>query len=107
MDDATEAYAKHQAEIQELLSEVEKLKEYEKYKPNNEISFQMWKILSDKERNLLAGFFQRWKEKGSLSPTFTNEVKGQVVEALNLIIEYEAQKKPETKDKLMGLIQNY
>lgn len=66
--------------------------EYEKIKPNNEVSYAMWKIIANKDHNLLAGFLKRWKDNNQLSKVFIEEAKGQVSEALDLIIKYEAKK---------------
>ncbi|MCY1481855.1 hypothetical protein D9M68_153960 [compost metagenome] len=78
--------------------------EYEKNKPDNEITFAMWKVLTDKEKNLLSGFFKHWKEKESLSPVFLQESKKQVLEALDLLIQYEIKKDKVSKEGLLSLI---
>jgi hypothetical protein len=104
MDKATEPYTIHKEEVETLLLNIEKLAEYEKNKPNNEITFEMWKILNDKEKNLLAGFFKRWETKGIISPVFLEESKKQVLDALDLLIQYEIKKDKESKDALLDLI---
>ena len=104
MDKATTPYSKNAAEIEALLLNVEKLAEYEKNKPNNDITFAMWTILSDQEKNLLGGFFKRWKEKETLSPAFVTESKKQVLDALDLLIQYEIKKDSASKDSLLELI---
>lgn len=104
MDKATTPYASNKTEAESLLLNIEKLVEYEKRKPNNEITFEMWKILTDKEKNLLSGFFKRWETKGTLSPTFVAESKKQVIDALDLLIQYESKKDKESKDALLDLI---
>src|SRR5690606_2838385 len=89
MDKAVTPYESHFEEIEALFIEVEKMMEYEKNKPNNEITYAMWQILSDKERNLLAGFSKRWKEQGSFSETFLTESKAQAMEAMDILIRSE------------------
>lgn len=64
----------------------------------------MWTVLSDQEKNLLGGFFKRWKEKETLSPTFVTESKKQVLDALDLLIQYEIKKDKDSKDSLIDLI---
>ncbi|WDO13779.1 hypothetical protein MH928_03540 [Flavobacterium sp. WW92] len=64
----------------------------------------MWKVLTDEEKNLLSGFFKRWKEKESLSPVFLQESKKQVLEALDLLIQYEIKKDKVSKEGLLSLI---
>ena len=104
MDKATTPYSNNKEIVEKLLLDIDKLVEYEKNKPNNEITFAMWKILTDKEKNLLTGFFKRWEEKGSFSPVFLQEAKKQITDALDLLIQYEVKKDKESKDSLVNLI---
>lgn len=104
IDKATTPYSKNTAEVEALLLNIEKLTEYEKNKPDNEITFAMWTVLSDQEKNLLGGFFRRWREKETLSPVFVSESKKQVVEALDLLIQYEIKKDKASKENLIDLI---
>jgi hypothetical protein len=104
MDKALSPYPNQKPEVEALLLEIEKLVEYEKNKPNNEITFAMWKVLSDKEKNLLAGFFKRWESKEILSPYFVDESKKQILNAFDLLIQYEINKDKESKAQLLELI---
>ncbi|WP_296146393.1 hypothetical protein [uncultured Flavobacterium sp.] len=104
MDKATTPYSKNLAEVEALFLNIEKLAEYEKNKPDNQITFAMWTILTDKEKNLLGGFFKRWKEKETLTPVFLEESKNQVLEAMDLLIQYEIKKDKQSKDSLLDLI---
>ena len=104
IDKATTSYSANKVQIDKLLLDVEKLVEYEKNKPNNEITFAMWTILNDKEKNLLAGFFKRWEENDKLSVTFSQEAKKQVLEAFDLLIQYEVKKDKESANLLLNLI---
>lgn len=106
MEKAINPYKDHQEEVDKLLLEIQKLMEYEKNKPNNEITFAMWQLLNDKEKNLLAGFFKRWEEKETLSPVFLQESKNQVLEALDLLIQYEIKKDKQSKESLLEIITN-
>jgi len=104
MDKATMPYASHAAETEALFLNIAKLMEYEKNKPDNEITFALWNVMTDEEKNLLAGFFKRWKEKETLSPAFLQESKKQVVEAMDLLIQYEIKKDKASKESLLDLI---
>jgi len=104
MDKATTPYSSHLKEIGELGLEIEKIVEYEKNRPDNEITYAMWKLLADKDKNLLVGFFKRWQQKGQLNAVFIEEAKQQITKAMDLLIQYEAKKDKETKDKLLQLI---
>lgn len=107
IEKATKPYENYEVEVEELLSDLDKIMEYEKNKPYNDVSWQLWQILSDEERNLLAGFLKRWKEKGQMSLVFVNEAKSQVMEAIDLIIKYEASKDQQSKKQLLNFINNY
>ncbi|NHN25533.1 hypothetical protein FIA58_007575 [Flavobacterium jejuense] len=104
IENATSPYENHKEIVEKLLLDIEKLKEYEKNKPNNEITFAMWTVLSDKEKNLVGSFFKLWKEKQKLSPTFVEESKKQIEEAFDLLIQYEIKKDKTSKDNLLAII---
>ncbi len=104
MENASLPFENHKETVMELLLDIEKLKEYEKNKPNNEISFAMWNVLTDKEKNLVGGFFKLWKNKQTLSPTFVEESKKQIEEAFDLLIQYEIKKDKTSKDNLLAII---
>lgn len=104
MDKATSPYSDHLKDVGELGLEIEKILEYEKNRPNNEITYAMWKLLADKDKNLLVGFFKRWQTKGQLNAVFIEEAKAQITKAMDLLIQFEAKKDKDTKDKLLQLI---
>ena len=104
IDKSTTSYTANKIAIDKLLIDVEKLVEYEKNKPNNEITFAMWTLLNDKEKNLLAGFFKRWQEQDKFSIPFSQEAKKQVMEAFDLLIQYEVKKDKESANVLLNLI---
>ena|SRR6218665_3250822 len=104
MNKAVTPYSANKNDIETLALNIEKLIEYEKNKPNNEITFAMWQVLSDKEKNLLAGFFKRWESKEILSPYFVDESKKQILNAFDLLIQYEINKDKESKAQLLELI---
>lgn len=101
---ASTPYNNNKEEIEKLFLNLEKLVEYEKNKPNNEITFEMLKMLKDKDKNLLAGFFKRWKTKGVTSKSFLEESKKQILEAFDLLIQYEIKKDKQSKEALLDLI---
>ncbi|OUS01090.1 hypothetical protein A9Q86_08485 [Flavobacteriales bacterium 33_180_T64] len=106
MDEATQSYNTFEVEVEELLLELEKMVEYEKNKPNNVVTFSMWNTIANKDKNLLAGFFKRWKTDDQLSAAFTREAKQQVSEALDLIIKYEAQKNTANENNILNFLTN-
>lgn len=104
IEKAENPYQENISDIQKLKNEITKIVEYEKYKPNNEITYKMWLLLADENKNLLAGFLNRWEEKNTLSSFFITEAKGQITEAFDLLIQYEGKKDPAVKNQLLELI---
>ena len=66
----------------------------------------MWKVLIDKDRNLLGGYLGRWKSKGKLPAVFVAEAKAQIMAAFDTLIAYEAQKDARSKEGVLQLILN-
>ncbi|NRD21234.1 hypothetical protein HNV08_14340 [Winogradskyella eckloniae] len=106
MNEAVNDYMTHEAEVETLQLDLQKMVEYEKNKPNNEVSYAMWKTIANEDRNLLAGFLKRWKEKHQLSQVFIDEAKIQVAEALDLIIKYEGQKNKTNEANILNFLSN-
>ncbi len=104
MSKASSAYETHKKEVELFLMEVAKLKEYEKNKPKNEITYEMWNILTDEEKNLLTAYFKKWEKEQSLSPFFIKEASGQIIEAFDLLIEYEIKKDKISERNLLNVI---
>ncbi|EDP95419.1 hypothetical protein U8527_17170 [Kordia algicida OT-1] len=104
MDKATMQYVSQTEAIEHLEGELAKMLEYQKNRPNNQISYAMWKMMANPDKKFIAGFLKRWKEEGKLSSFFINEAKGQVVEALDLILQYEGKKDPAAEKRLQGLL---
>lgn len=92
MNKAAEDFSKHEAEVDELLTRIEKAYEYEKARPKNVITTKMWEKLKDPEKNLLGGFLKFWQEKKTLSKTFVEEAKKTVSDAFDQIIGLESGK---------------
>ncbi|QHI38836.1 hypothetical protein IMCC3317_42360 [Kordia antarctica] len=104
MDKADQQYDSLTAAIVNLETELEKMVEYEKNKPDNQISYAMWKMIADPNKKFIGGFLKLWKEKGAMSTFFATEAKGQVVEALDLILQYEGKKDPAAENKLKAIL---
>ena len=104
---ATEDYSEYHDQIAHVLLEMEKMEEYEKNKPDNAISYQMWHLMTDADKNSVAGLFKRWKAKGHLSAVFTQEASAQVMEAFDALIKYEVSKDKEKENILLEIIKNY
>jgi hypothetical protein len=92
MAKATDDFTKHEAEVDDLITKIEKAYEYEKARPKNVITAKMWEKLKDPEKNLLGGFLKFWQEKKTLSKTFVEEAKKTVSDAFDQIIGLESGK---------------
>ena len=97
-------YDSQTAAIENLEAELEKMVEYEKNKPDNQISYAMWKMIADPNKKFIGGFLKLWEEKGTVNQIFADEAKGQVVEALDLILQYEGKKDPAAENKLKAML---
>lgn len=106
IENATDNFSNHEAEVNDLVLELKKLVEYEKNKPNNEITYAMLKLMADQDKNLLAGFLKRWENEQQLSQVFTDEAKAQIMEAFDLIIKYEANKNKQNKQSILDYLGN-
>lgn len=89
---ATEEYQLHQKEINEVNTTIQKIMEYEKHRPKNEITIQQWEILTDTTKNLYGGFLVKWKKENKLKEVYVSEKKRQISLAFDQIAELESQK---------------
>lgn len=106
LDQATNPYEDYKNEVSVLLLEMEKMEEYEKNKPHNELSYQMWQLMTDTEKNNVAGLFKYWEEKGQLSPVFLSEATDQVMETFDVLIQYEVSKDKKREHVLLEFLAN-
>lgn len=89
---ASSEYKQNEKAIQELQIKLQKAYEYERNRPKNEISVQLWDKLLDINGHLLGGFIKRWQDKTVLSETFINEEKKLVGDAFDQISGLESHK---------------
>ena len=92
MNKATKPYASQLAGIEEVNTRIEKAYEYEKHRPKNLFTVKMWEIIKNPDHNLFGGFIKRWKEQDTLSAAFINQVKIQVAQGFDMIVELESKK---------------
>lgn len=92
MDLATNDFAAHSKEVKELQTQLQKIYEYEKNRPKNEITLKQWDILLDPEGHLLGGYLNRWETQKTLSKTFVTEAKKLVDKAFDQIAGLESKK---------------
>lgn len=104
MDKATMRYNSQTEAIDHLETELAKMLEYEKNRPNNQISYAMWKMMANPNGDFIASFLKLWKEKGTVSPVFIKQAKEQITEALDLVLQYEGKKDPVAENKLKKIL---
>jgi hypothetical protein len=104
IDKYEEDYYLHEKDVENLKSQLVFILEYEKNRPNNEISYTMWGLMNNKDKNLLMGYFELWKKNKTLSNSFSEEAKKQVDEAFSILLKYEASKTKENEANLLDII---
>ena len=92
MDLATTDFASNEKAVQELQTKLQKVYEYEKNRPKNEITLKMWNILLDTNGHLIGGFLKRWENEKKLNAVFVQEEKKIVGEAFDQIAGLESHK---------------
>lgn len=89
---ATDDYFSCSNKVQDLEVNLQKVYEYEKNRPKNEITIKLWDKLLAKNGHLLGGFIERWKKDKTLNGAFISESKEQVSEAFDQISGLESKK---------------
>jgi len=92
MDLAVEDYSTHKNEAKNVITNLDKIYEYEKNRPKNTITLKMWDKLRDTSANLFLGFMRRWEKEGQLKQAFIVNSKEQVGEAFDRIAQLESKK---------------
>lgn len=92
MDLATDDFDQHKDEVLQLTSSLQKIYEYEKNRPKNEITVKMWEKMLNEEGHLLAGFLLKWKTQGQQNKVFIEEAKKIIGPAFDQIAQLESKK---------------
>jgi len=97
IDQASENYAAHRTDISKLDIALTKGYEYDKNRPHNEITRQMWEVLlfkdpSDPRKGIWPRFLEEWKASGTLKPAEIANDKEDVGRAFDKIIQLESGK---------------
>jgi hypothetical protein len=92
MDLARADYKTNEKSVLDLQTQLQKIYEYEKNRPKNEITLQLWNKLLDPGGHLLGGFLKRWETDKKLSDTFIIEMKKMVADAFDQIAGLESKK---------------
>ncbi|MFV0591190.1 MAG: hypothetical protein ACK5M7_07380 [Draconibacterium sp.] len=92
LDLATDDFDQHKNEVLQLTSDLQKIYEYEKNRPKNEITEKMWEKMLNEEGHLLGGFLLKWKTEGKQSKIFIEEAKKIIGPAFDQIAQLESKK---------------
>lgn len=92
MDLAIDDFETHSAKVLELKSNIQKVYEYEKNRPKNEITVKMWEKLMNENGHLLGGFLLKWESQGKQSEVFITESKKIIGPAFDQIAQLESKK---------------
>ena len=92
MDAATEPYSTHEQDVKGMMTNIEKIYEYEKNRPKNLVSEKMWALIKDTSGHLYGGFISRWKKEGKLDKVFVLESKRLIGESFDQIAQLESGK---------------
>ena len=92
MAQATDSFSIHAKNVAELKTNLQKVYEYERNRPKNEVTVKMWDLLLNSDGHLLGGFLKRWEDKSVLGATFVNEEKKIISDAFDQIAGLESGK---------------
>lgn len=92
MDKATESYTAHESEVKTIQLAIDKAIEYDKHRPHNEITVNMWTILNNPEGHLFGGFLVKWKKEGKCNEVYIVDKKKQIGNSFDQIAELESKK---------------
>lgn len=92
MGQATQPFESHKVDVLNIQTSINKMLEYEKNRPKNEISEKMWTIVSDTTGHLFGGFVKRWQKENTLDAAFIKESQKQVSDSFDDISQLESGK---------------
>lgn len=92
MENAVDSAGHYEADIDRLTMNIDKMYEYEKGRPKNEISAQMWEILKNPDKHLLGGFIKKWRSDHVLHQAYIDDKREQIGKAFDIISGLESSK---------------
>src|SRR5437764_11125201 len=75
MDLSTEEYDLHQKEVAAVQTSIDKIYEYDRNRPKNNLTVKHWDLLKDTTGHLWGGFISRWKHDKKLNVVFIENEK--------------------------------
>jgi hypothetical protein len=91
MDKASDDYNRHTQEVADMNIKMQKAYEYEKNRPQNSITADMWNLMMN-DKSLYGGFIVLWKEQKTVGQFTIDEAKKKVAENFDRISQLESKK---------------
>jgi len=92
MDKGTNDYSSEAADITAVQTEMNKAIEYDAHRPKNNITNEMWHLMSDTSGHLWGGFLKQWKKERTLGKAYIADKKVQIDSSFNKIANLEIHK---------------
>lgn len=98
MDLAVNPYSSQVAKVENVNLQMQKAYEYDRGRPRNEITVQLWDVLltadpTHPENGLWPRFLERWRKSGTLSRVFIEDKKEHIAKAFDDVIALESGKR--------------
>jgi hypothetical protein len=87
-----EPYSTHLTDVSALQLELDKAVEYDKHRPKNEITNEMWTLMSNPNGHLLGGFLTKWKKDKQIDSVEIVNIDTIVARNFDRIAELEIKK---------------
>ena len=92
MGAATDSFNLHKPAVDQVVTSINKIFEYEKNRPKNTVSEKMWTVIKDSTGHLFGGFVKRWQKEGKLDAVFIKEAQGLISQSFDQISQLESGK---------------
>jgi hypothetical protein len=94
MDKSTESYSTYTKDCETVIAGLLKMREYEKHRANDIITFKMWDKMIDStgKKGIVGSYITNWKTDDKEKPVFIQEAKKIVGQGFDFIAELESKK---------------
>jgi len=92
MDKSSEDYTLHITDVKAFQLELDKAIEYDKLRPNNDLTNKEWAVLIDPSQGLLGDFLAKWSKDGKLGAAYIADKKKQIGDSIDQIAGLEIKK---------------
>lgn len=89
---AVDEYSNHTEEVKNVQTAIQKIYEYEKNRPKNSITTEMWGKMLDTSGHLYGGFIKYWEKRGRLNTANIENEKEMISNSFDQIAQLESKK---------------